>query len=346
MPSVTGRIKQITQPRGGYLNPNKFTEIDLKSEETLNESENISAGIIGMAVDYLSRFIIMKSPLEEAFKISIMGSSIINESRNAEKLLKRIKGLDEESIISACKLVGYDVCFRAGPQFYKSVNEINPDENTINNIRIMVSRMKNFIEQYGPIVDEGMTFVGGYTSDVSSGDADFMTEDTLWDIKVSKDKPKIAHTLQLLMYYILGMHSDSTKYSSIKKLALYNPRLNKIYTIKIDEIDNEIITEVSNDVIGYEKNCNIEEKMYTVTELTNILGCSRYRVMQLYSEGMPLIKEKNKYVISKFELEKWLQEKEEEEKEREKENLRIFGITFSIIVIAMIVMLFIFKNML
>ena len=34
--------------------------------------------------------------------------------KNATSLLADIKGLDKKSITNACKLVGYDVCFRAG----------------------------------------------------------------------------------------------------------------------------------------------------------------------------------------------------------------------------------------
>ena len=41
-----------------------------------------------------------------AFSISLRGAAIINQSSNALLLLSSIKGLDEDSIISACKLVG------------------------------------------------------------------------------------------------------------------------------------------------------------------------------------------------------------------------------------------------
>ena len=59
---------------------------------------------------------------------------------NAKKLLKGIKGLDNESVSNACKLVGYDVCFRASVIGYKPVEEIKPDSDTIENIVIMVNR--------------------------------------------------------------------------------------------------------------------------------------------------------------------------------------------------------------
>lgn len=345
MLSVTNRIKEIKQPRGGYVNPRKFREVILNDEKNLNDEENVHASIIGMAVDYLSR-IIMGDTKEEAFKISLIGAQIIQQSNKAQKLLDKIKGVDDNSIIAACKLVGYDVCVRAGKNFFKPIENINPDKNTIENIRIMVNRTEAFIKEYGPIKEKGMTFIGGYTQTITSGDADFMTEDTLWEFKVSNDRPKSIHTLQLLVYYLLGIHSDKEKYSKIKNLAIYNPRLNKVFIINIDEISDETIKLVEDDVIVYRKDNSMQlknnEKFFTITDLTKILGCSRYRIMQLYSmEGLPLQKYKNKYVIHSNELSEWMAYKEQEEKERQRQML-IFNCVGTVIVLIMITVVVIF----
>lgn len=348
MSSVTNRIKEIKQPRGGYINPKEFKEILLNDKNSLNNEENIHASIIGMAVDYLSR-INMGDTKEEAFKISLIGAQIIQQSDKAQKLLKKIKGLDDNSIVAACKLVGYDVCFRAGINFFKPVENINPDKHTIENIRIMVNRTEIFIKEYGPIKENGMTFSGGYTQTISSGDADFMTEDTLWDFKVSNDKPKSAHTLQLLVYYLLGTHSNKEKYSKIKNLGIFNPRLNKVFLIDIDKISEETIKLVENEVIGYKTDnsdgLKNDEEFFTITDLTKILKCSRYKIMQLYSnEGLPLEKCKNKYVITRNELLEWMAYKEQEEKEKQKQML-IFNCVGTVIVLIMITVIVIFfKN--
>ena len=170
---------------------------------------------------------------------------------NAKKLLKGIKGLDNESVSNACKLVGYDVCFRAGVIGYKPVDEIKPDSDTIENIVIMVKRSLAFWKEYGPITKDGFTFEGGYTDIVSSGDGDYLTKDTLWDFKVLKEEPKSKYTLQLLMYYIMGCHSIHPGFQKIEKLGIFNPRKNKVYIASISLIDQEIIEKVSQDVIGY-----------------------------------------------------------------------------------------------
>lgn len=250
MTSVTQRIKQIKQPRGGYIKPKQFTVTSLDDHTQLCEAENIHSSLVGMAVDYMTRFTI-GATVEDAFRISLLGANIINQTECAQKLLKKIKGLDDTSLTAACQLSGYDVCFRAGVMGYRPVEEIIPNMQTIANIRTMVNRGENFIKQYGPILRDGFTFEGGYTNLVSSGDGDFLTENTLWDFKVSNKGPTNAHTLQLLIYYLMGKHSIHKEFQNIKQLGVFNPRLNNVYLLAISNIPSSIINEVSKDVIGY-----------------------------------------------------------------------------------------------
>lgn len=255
MASVTQRIKEIKQPRGGYLKPSEWEKINFTDNETLG-LENIHSSLVGLAVDYLTRFMINKN-VKNAFQVSLIGASIINDEFNAYRLLSQIKGLDDTSIYCACQLVGYDVCVRAGIMWYKDVNEISADMDTINNVRIMVGRSILFFKKYGPIIKDGFTFEGGYTKKIDAGDGDFLTVDTLWDFKVSKKNPTSLHTLQLLVYYIMGIHSKHKEFAFIKKIGIFNPRLNCIYLKNISDIPKEVIDEVSKTVIGYKKETKI-----------------------------------------------------------------------------------------
>ena len=170
---------------------------------------------------------------------------------NAIGLFSGIKGLDEKSVINACKLVGYEVCYRAGPSRYKPIENINPDNNTIENIVTMVNRSIEFWKAYGPVIKSGFTFEGAYTEMVVVGEGDYLTKDTLWDFKTSKNDLSNAYTLQLLMYYIMGCHSIYPEFKQIKNLGVFNPRLNKVYLASVDSIPRETVEEVSNEVIGY-----------------------------------------------------------------------------------------------
>ena len=250
--SVTQRISKIKQPRGGYIKPREFEQIVLDGGgmNDLNSEENVSPGLIGLAVDYLTRFM-SGSPAEEAFKISRRGASNMRRLNLFNRLVSCVNGLDNVSINAAVKLSGFDSAYRVGPMAYRPVEDIQPDLFTIENIRTMVERSLKFFEQYGPKVLDGLTFEGGYTKYVTTGDGDFLTDDTLWDFKVSKQKLQNKHTLQLLMYWRMGLHSIHPEYKNVKYLGVYNPRVNVVYRLDVNKIPADVISEVETEVIGY-----------------------------------------------------------------------------------------------
>ena len=278
MASVTERINVIKQPRGGYIKPSEFETIVINDSITINEEENVHGSIIGLAVDYLTRLVMGKDS-SEAFKISLLGATVAEEYGNrnslntAKNLLKDIKGIDDTSVINACKIVTFDVWFRnrMSAALAKGCKETNPDKATIQNIQTMVKRSVVFFNQYGPITKDGFSFepakqnnssyfnmlqiskgsYGGYTPTVESGDGDFLTTDTLWDFKVSKSKPTSKHTLQLLMYWIMGQHSGQEIFKKITRLGIFNPRLNTVYLLDMTKVSKDVIKTIENEVICY-----------------------------------------------------------------------------------------------
>lgn len=213
MASVTNRINSIKQPKGGYLTSKDFTVIPLDMNFELSLNENIHASLIGTAVDYMTRFLNGKS-LEDSFHYSLLGAKKLNMEEKAYSLLKNIKGTDDLSISSACKLVGFDVTFRRNPDFYRApAHTINADIETLNNIRIMIDRSMSFFKKYGPVTLDGFTFeYDGYTSTINSGVVDYLTKDTRCVFKVSKNKPTSNNRLQILIYYLMGQVSNNKEY--------------------------------------------------------------------------------------------------------------------------------------
>lgn len=119
---------------------------------------------------------------------------------------------------------------------------------------MMVNRSMDFIENYGPIVLNGFSLdPSSITNLITSGDGDFVTEDTLWDFKVTKNRPTKNHTLQLLIYYLMGKRSITLEeyFEPLKYLGIYNPRLQSVYRLAISDIAPEIINIVEKEVIGY-----------------------------------------------------------------------------------------------
>ena len=251
--SVTARIKDISQPRGGYLNPKMLatTQFDEGSQPLYpQEEENVHATIVGIAVDYLTRFM-TGAPADEAFAISLLGAVIAQREELAQELKLQVKGLDTASITAAMKLSGFDSAFRGGLVAYRPVEDISPNQQTVENVAIMVRRSMAFFDAVGPKTLDGFTFEGGYTEYVSSGDGDFLTADTLWDFKVSKKLPTKDHTLQLLMYWQMGLRSVHPEFQSIRRLGIFNPRLNAMFTCDVASISSDVVREVADTVIGY-----------------------------------------------------------------------------------------------
>ena len=218
--------------------------------QVLNPEESIAASLVGTAVDYLSRFM-DGTAAEEAFEISLLGARAMRMESKAFDLLDDVEGLDDLSITKACQLVGFDSAFRAGPLFYRPVEGIVPDQATIANIRITVESSLSFFKAFGPVTADGFTMEGAYTATITTGDGDFLTKDTLWDLKVTTGKPNKDHTLQLLIYYLMGRRSIHPEFQTIEKLGIFNPRQNTIYQLPIFKISYQVIKEVEVNVIGY-----------------------------------------------------------------------------------------------
>lgn len=259
MSSVTARIKMVKQPRGGYLKVSSMSKLCFDDGLTLSYNENIHSSIVGMTVDYLTRYF-MGSALCDAFRTSLLGARSANiRGQNgalaeACKYLGGITGDDAQSIINACKLTSFDVWFRApsNAEKYRIAKEINPDSDTIRNIQIMVDRCLDFWDSHGPIVEDGFSFYPcGYTSLVSVGDGDYLTKDTIWDLKVLKTAPKSKHTLQLLMYWIMGQHSKNPEFKEVSTIGIFNPRFNIAYTYDMTHYPPDLIQEVEHKIIGY-----------------------------------------------------------------------------------------------
>lgn len=253
--SVYARAQATKQPYGGYVRPRDMGNTFLGQNPSdgidgLNPDEDVRSNLIGLAVDYLTRFMIGEKATE-AFKVSLLGASIIHEDQKASQLISRIKGLDKESVISAVKLSGYDVVYRYSVFGYRQIDTIKPNDSTVENIITMVNRSLKFFERYGPCVLSGFDLEGGYTEIVANGDGDYLTSDTLWDFKVSKNRYTSVQTLQLLIYWRMGLHSIHPEFKSVEYLGFYNPRTNYASRIWVERIPPDIIEKVEFEVIGY-----------------------------------------------------------------------------------------------
>ena len=250
--TVTQRIRAIQQPTEGYIPVSAMCVKRYKDNFSLNGKENIPASNVGLTVDYLTRFRVTGS-VEEAFDISILGAKILFHNYGMRKefmhCLELLESVKTGDISAAVQLTTYDDVYRAG---IIELPKLSPDAATIKNIEIMVNRGVNFLKHSSSEIKTGMTFEGGYTDIVVNGDCDYLTDNSLIDFKVLRGNVTKNHTLQILMYHLMGLHSiHSSEFQKVKWLTLFNPRKNIVYYINVMRISEAIMKEVSRDVIGY-----------------------------------------------------------------------------------------------
>lgn len=229
---ISGRIKLVQQQEGGYI-PLKMFKVESVGEgaDVLNPEENVSLYLVNSAVAYMTRFMMGGMPAKFMFGHSISMARRIGGDALAFKaydLAKTVKGLDDESIINAVKLSEFDACFFAGPESYQPIEEINPDEATVQNVKTMVERSLHVRDTYASKLPM------------------FERPKILWDFRASKSRPTEAQTLQLLIDWF-----ENSWFWDVEYLAIHNPRLNEVYRIRIDAIPRGVMFEVDQDVLDY-----------------------------------------------------------------------------------------------
>lgn len=233
-----------------------YDEYELKTMH-----EQVHASLVGLAVDYLTRFIFTEN-LQEAFKISLIGAMRIGEQRYALELIASIekewekkRDVTDKIIASALQLCAYDVVYRSGPLGYKPAKSVVADPFTVEDIHIMLDRTLHYLGAQSSLVTFGFSFSGKDAKYIHIGDGDVLTQNAVIDFKVSVKAPTSDHTLQLLIYYLMGLHEYPEIFEGVTRIAIFNPRLNTSYTYDLSQIEQWIVDEISTNIIGYDKSC-------------------------------------------------------------------------------------------
>ncbi len=273
METVMERIKKIQQPKCGYLPLSLFEKIEFNDGVKLTPFEDKDiASIVGSVVDYMTRFL-FSGDFFKSFEISLRGLSraaILKKDETFDRTfateLDKVffneivcKGLSDDAIRAACQLASFDVWYRDPrkveeegimPRYYM---KINPNSWTIKNIRTFIIRTLAFFDRCGSVKNFGFEVKNNLGT--LQGDGDFLTSDTLWDLKVAREntmeKSAKNYTLQILMYYLMGKHSGQEIFKDITKIGIFNPRFNVAYTLEASKIPQNIIEAVERDVICY-----------------------------------------------------------------------------------------------
>lgn len=295
--SVTQRIQEIKQPRGGYLPIKLFTEQKLNNDNLILEYKSKNdikyfPSLLGLVVDYVSRYLYSKD-LIKSFEISFLSiikylvdtnyttnsfseEECISLYNDFKKKLFSLESLNindnNKSNIEIIKnifiIVQLDSIYRAGYEpkelWQKTAsnvrlifnNHLEIPDYICNNALICIRRTLNFYNSKQNITF-GECFGNGEL--ISSGDCDFITNDTIWDMKVSSsniynNSSTIKWTLQILIYYLMlkhPSHNNFKKYTNVKNVGIFNPYLNVCYVLDVSKfVNNDYINEIKKEIIG------------------------------------------------------------------------------------------------
>lgn len=238
------------QPRGGYLPIKLFKEIHYDSKNELFPDENVSKSQIGTTVDNMTRILLGAKP-KKVFQPAVNGmmAAKVDIFGDSFDLIDEVTGLDDDSILAAFQLSIYETIYRSG--YRSSINLENnlPDKHTIENIKEMINRSLAYFKQQEHIIDVGERLFVKYKGDTIYGDYDYLTEDSLIDMKVLSKKITNKHTLQIILYWIIGMKSDKKQFSNVKHLKFYNPRLNVEYQFDLYDLTPQLLKPILEEVL-------------------------------------------------------------------------------------------------
>ncbi len=285
MATVSRVARSEPQPSGGYLPAKWFTKstvvfktVDEDKEDTIRltdaefSKETIHPTTIGMIVDLLTRVLLFGKE-QDVYEIARMGE-LYAESRGIlredfltlDDFIVKVKGTDKESVDAVCQIVLFESIYRSGmePNWNQEIDDL-----TYQHIKLMVERSVSFLKSSG-VTGCGQKFPCAYNKKICAGDMDFLSADTLFDMKVSKkDQLDSKQTLQLGMYYTMGKISSKFRpeyckeFGTMHKVAIYNPRSNLVFELDMDEVDDSTKIAIEEVVCGgydYEKIKETEQK--------------------------------------------------------------------------------------
>lgn len=249
--SLTSFIS-IPKVRAEFLKTFDFTSPKLSAEmKAPPQTQNYS--LVGTAFDYLLRFhverlnphsVTRRWVAEDSVELTKVKPSV---HEKLDLLLEKVKEshesflksgiLDRKILVSSIFLAKLDLIYRAG-RLDPNLLDINDDDlvdlrNLVSVTDFSIFKSEN-VSVLNPTFGDASELVGG-------ADADFIIDDTLIDIKTTKNlKFDRDFYNQLVGYYILSKLGgiDGLKDHRIKKIGIYFSRHGILHVIPVSDIED------------------------------------------------------------------------------------------------------------
>lgn len=228
---VRGRAEQASQPRGGLLPLIFFDRYELGGASLTRRTESGNPGTIGSAVELIARWDLAGDPRagNDPSAAALEAIRGVRRGEHTESGLGRLAAMQRTWEWNA-------------DEFDELEWEEGEGDETLMHIAEMRARISRCFERFGQPVRPGTWAVHSERFHLD-GHIDFVTADTIWDLKVSVTAPGRADVLQLLLYWV-ALRDDPDNSLKIVYVGIYNPRLDTVWRIAVAEIPQDVVSSV------------------------------------------------------------------------------------------------------
>lgn len=223
---VRGRAQQTSQPPGGLLPLTRFHRHDFGGALLTRRTESGPAGTIASAVELIARWDLSCDPRSLA-EPSVAALEAIRGVRRGEH--------SETGPATIASIV------RSGDDdMFDELDWEDGDDETLMHIAEMRARVSRCFERFGNPTHSGTWPVRSERFHLV-GHIDFVSADTIWDLKVSSTGPSKVDLLQLLLYW-MAASDDPDNSLEIDYVGIYNPRMDAAWRIAVEEIPPDVLS--------------------------------------------------------------------------------------------------------
>ena len=219
---VRGRAQRTPQPPGGLLPLAVFESHEFGGALLARSAESGPAGTIASAVELFARWDLADDPRTHAESVA-----------GALEAIRAVRRGEHSETGPAL----------IGSMFRNDDNDLLDElgwegDETLAHIAEMRARVSRCFEQFGETVSSKMRQVHSEKYQLR-GHIDFVSSNTIWDLKVSSTKPNSVDLLQLLLYWTVAK-DDPDSSMEVTHLGICNPRRDAAWRIAVADIPVDV----------------------------------------------------------------------------------------------------------
>ena len=225
---VRGRAQQTPQPPGGLLPLDRFERQRFGGALLSRRTESGPAGTIASAVELIARWDLSGDPRARA--------------EPTVAALEAIRGVrrGEHSETGPAAIASF---FRSGDNdVFDELDWEEDNDDTLTHIAEMRVRVSQFFGRFGEPIRPGTWAISSERFQLV-GHIDFVSADTIWDLKVSSTGPSKVDLLQLLLYWVV-FNDDPENNMEIAYVGFCNPRMDVAWRMAVADIPGEVISSL------------------------------------------------------------------------------------------------------